>query len=123
MPFQHTIDRATSTAYVVATGEITLQSYLQVAHDLVSDPSFQPELDVLVDLSEAEWAPTSDEAFGVGQAIAQFQDRIRGRVVSVPRAQFERQARTAAMTAQVNGFPIHVAPTLDDALVWLGLEA
>ena len=122
MPFQYTIDRSASTAYVIATGEINSRSCLKQAHDLTSDPNFRPEFNVLADLRYAKWSPTPNEAFDLGQAVAQFQDRFLGKIAVLANVQFERHSRSTSRTAQANGFRIRVFSGLDTAIEWLGLD-
>ncbi len=125
MAVHYRIDTAINRITTRAFGEVTLDQVLQHFDELSADASFEPDLDVLLDLVDCKTVPGADEIrTAAARVTADFPPLRFGRLAIVVGSEalfgmlrmFHSFAESAFSAAQV-------FRDRDEALRWLGESA
>ena len=122
MTVHYRIDASTHRITTRAFGEVTVEEVLQHFDELSADPSFEPDLDVLLDLLDCETVPEADEIRMTAARVTADRSTLRfGRLAIVVASEvlfgslrmFHAFSESAFSDAQI-------FRDRDEALQWLG---
>ncbi|MBW2495112.1 MAG: STAS/SEC14 domain-containing protein [Deltaproteobacteria bacterium] len=122
MTIHYRIDASINRITTRGFGELTLDEVIQHFDELSLDPSFEPGLDVLLDLADCKTLPESDQIRAAAQRVTAAPSSLRfGRLAIVVTSEalfgmlrmFHTFAESAFSAAQV-------FRDRDEALRWLG---
>ncbi len=122
MTIQYQIDRSIRRITTRAFAEVTIEEVLEHFDELSADPSYEPELDVLLDLVDCKTLPGIDEIrSAAGRVMADLSSLRFGRlaIVAVSDALFGmlRMFHTLSEAAFSDA---QIFRGRDQALQWLG---
>ncbi|HET9293409.1 MAG TPA: hypothetical protein VFO06_03880 [Gemmatimonadales bacterium] len=123
MPVTYRIDASRNLIHTTCTGMVTLQEVLDHFAVLMQDPNRSHGLDVLLDLTQIDSVPTSDELRIVTSQIAHIRPAIEfGRcAVAASREAMYGMSRMFEVYAEDHFTKVQAFRTLEQAAGWLGL--
>ena len=77
MPVTYEIDNKRSIIHTSCTGAVTFDEVVGHFSALARDPACPDRLDVLLDLTRLETAPTSDQLMRITEVIGQAREKVR----------------------------------------------
>ena len=83
MTVQYQIDGSIRRITTRAFGEVTIEEVLEHFDELSADPSFKPELDVLLDLVDCKTLPSADEVRRAAARVTASHSPLRFRRLAV----------------------------------------
>ena len=124
MTVTYQIDQAKRRIHTRCVGAVTLDEVMQHFADLVRDPDCPARLDVLLDLSEMTYLPTSSELTGVTTEVARVRPRVQfdGCAIIASRDALFGMARMFEVFAEDYFGATRVFRTLDEGTSWLELD-
>ena len=76
MPVTYQLDQESSFIHTRCTGEVTLEEVIRHFQELETDPLLPARLDVLLDLSEMQSLPESDQLRSVAGEIGRLEPKV-----------------------------------------------
>ena len=119
MRFSYSIDPLHGMAYVQVEGEVRFEDVIKSTIELASRTGFDPTLRVLADLRACNYLPTLRQTLAIASHLGDFRSFFHAPVAVVLPRRLRRVGRLSAWLAKLNGFPLRVFASLDDALMWL----
>lgn len=119
MPYRWVVDSTARIVMVRGWGRMELEEILKAPGELVSDPQFDPEYAVLVDLRELEFEPKADDVVAATRNLIGLAPVLRGRIGVVVPTELAIAAELSAAMAGAGGFSVQVFTDPDAARAWL----
>lgn len=123
MPYTWKVDPVARLAFVRGWGPMDLEESLRAPHELLSDPDYDPEFGVLVDLRELEYEPRPEHVVAVAHNLIGIAPLLRGRIGVVVAEALATAAEVGAAMAGAGGFPLRIFTDPDEARAWLASDA
>jgi len=122
MTVHYRIEHETHRIHTKAFGEVTLEEVLEHFDELVADPSFEPDLDVLLDLVDCKTVPDVDQIrLAAGRVTADASNLRFGRLAVVVASEALFGMLRMFHTLGESSFSdAQIFRNRDDALAWLG---
>jgi NAD(P)-dependent dehydrogenase (short-subunit alcohol dehydrogenase family) len=122
MTVHYRIDHESHRILTRAFGEVTLEEVLEHFDQLAADPSYERDLDVLLDLVDCKTLPEADEIRAAAERVtAEALDLRFGRLAVVVSSEALFGMARMFLTLGESAFSdAQVFRDRDDALAWLG---
>ena len=120
MGFMHKIFPIDRRGEVRAEGPINLSQCIQAMVELAEDFEFDPTFNVLVDLRNMEYVPSTSDARALASRLAELKLYFQGRIGIVVSGSFLfGMARMTCILAEVAGFKMIPFRDYDSAFQWV----
>jgi hypothetical protein len=125
MTVEYRIDASINRLSTRAFGEVTIDEALQHFDELSADPSYEPGLDVLLDLLDCETVPDVDEIRMTAARVTADRSTLRfGRLAIVVASEVLFGSLRMFHTLSESAFSeAQIFRDRDEALQWLGKSA
>ena len=121
MPVTYQIDKARSLIHTRCHGMVMFEEVMGHFQTLIDDPDCPPRLNVLLDLTESETAPESDQLRAVSAEIGRIQSAVKFNACAVVVSSdlLFGMSRMFVVFARSYFEATHVFRTFDSAEKWL----
>lgn len=123
MPYDHRVDVGRRVIYVRGHGSVEIEATLDSIRRLPTEPGFEPDFLVLVDLRKSGWIPEVEEIRRIADEFAGLSKRFQNRIALLAEREVDFGiARMASSFVEARGIQMAAFKDRSDAERWLGVE-